>query len=169
MTCIQKIFLFLLILFPVVGNSFAQERGFSWGALGSSGNMGREFSSVNLESYAGYNFTPNFSAYLKAETDVILLKKEEVEKHYPSQALGVLLKYNVYKFSSGIFDLRAGTGTNLRSDDWRYLYWDMGFFLQATREITKPTIGLVFRYYNTLEKGEKNYPSVYVSVGFTVN
>ena len=158
----------LFVLFLGV-NTYAQERGFAWGAFGSSGSQGSKSSSVSLMSYVGYNFTSDFALLLQAENNLTLTKEGESKKNHMFQALGGILKYNVYKFNTGILDLRAGVGTALQSEDWKFMYYDIGVFLQATRDRTKPTIGVGFRKYHTFEGESTNRPSVYVSVGFTVN
>lgn len=165
----RRIIIAILLFTSVAICGSAQEKGFSWGAFGSSSHLDGDFSFINLETIAGYNFTTNFSAFLKAETNVSLLEKGNEKNNYTSQALGLLLKYNIYKFDSGIIDIRAGGGKNFSNKDWEYVYYDAGLFLQATRERTKPTIGIGFRQYDVQTNGEKNRPSVYISVGFTFN
>lgn len=165
----KKIILLFFIVFTV-GASYAQEKGFSWGALGSSGNMGKDFSIMKLETFIGYNLTSDFAVYGKAESNYTLPQKnEQLTPSHISQALGLNLKYNLYKFNSGIFDIRAGAGSSILNKDWKYLFYDLGLYLQATRDYTKPTIGIGFRYYDMQNQGSKDYPSVFVSIGFTVN
>lgn len=159
-----------LVLFTLTTlTAGAQEKGFTWGAFGASGRLGHDSSAVRLESYAGYNFNPGFALLLQAENDFLLMKEDETDKNHVFQTIGAAVKYNVYAFKSGIVDLKAGVGTGLFTKDWNCMYYDFGVYLQASREQTKPTIGLGIRKYR-VTKGEKiDNPCVYVSVGFTVN
>ena len=126
---------------------------------------------MNIDTHAGYNFNPIFSLFLRAETNVSLLKtgEEKERKGYINETLGALLKCNMYRFDYGIVDVRTGVGTTLNSKDMKYLYYDAGLYFQVSRSYTKPAIGIGVRYYDNQDKNKKDYLLPYISIGFVVN
>ena len=150
-------------------SSYAQEKGFTWGAMANAGTFSNKFVPVNLEVNAGYNFNPDFALALKAEENYSLFDESETSRHYTNTVLGLMAKYNFYKFGSGMLDVRAGGGVTVVKKDWQYGYGDIGIYIQAGRETTKPTLGIGTRYYKSFGTLNRDYWRVYLSVGFTFN
>ena len=147
----------------------AQERGFAFTMMGNSGILKNNFMPVNLDVTMGYNFNSVFNLSLRSEANYALFDEPELNRHYVNNTVGLMAKANVYKFSRGILDLRAGGGVTLYKRDWQYSYWDAGIYFQATRDLTKPTVGLGVRYYDGFGAIESNYWQLYLSFGFTYN
>lgn len=148
---------------------YGQERGFTWGAMANSSLLFNNFVPVNLEVITGYNFNSDFSLALKAEENYSLFNESENSSHYTNTVLGIMAKYNFYKFGSGILDARAGSGVTVTQKDWQYWYGDIGIYIKAGHETTKPTLGIGTRYYKSFGTFKSDYWRVYLSIGFTFN
>ncbi len=165
----KRLIIIIFTLFLGTMYLSAQEKGFTCGAFGSLSGKRGEFIPIDLEIDLGYNFNSSISLLGRLETNISLITQDSRSRYFISPTLGALAKYNFYKFKGGILDVRAGSGINITRKDWKYVYYDGGFFFQATRDLTKPTVGVGFRYYHSLAEGFKNRPLIYVSLGFTVN
>lgn len=166
---ISKITIFLFLILNLGCNASAQERGFAWGAFGSSETIKSTVSAIGMSANAGYNFNPAISLFVQTENKAILFNKNDEYKSYMLQTLGALFKLNAYRFNSGVLDLRASAGSSVFNKDRHLLYFNMGVYLQATRDFTKPTIGIGLIKYHSLKGEAIKHPSLYISIGFTVN
>lgn len=166
---VAKITFFLFLALYLGCNASAQERGVAWGAFGSSETINSTVSAISMGANAGYNFNPAISLFLQTENKAIVHGKSDEHRSYMLQTLGALFKFNAYRFNSGILDLRASVGSSIFNKDRHLLYYNFGVYLQATRDYTKPTIGIGLIKYQGLKGEAVKSPSLYISIGFTVN
>ena len=149
-------------------NALAQESRFIWSASADiSPRFQKDASLLTSQASVGYRFNPLISGLFTAEIASSPTLFADKNQHL-SEAVGALVKCDIYRFDEGLIDIRGGLSRNL-SDKQKYINYNLGLYVEAGKYPTKPFIGLTFRYFDRLEKGSKDQPFLCLTTGFVVN
>lgn len=155
----------LLMLSPAL--AIAQKGDVRVGIGTQTSFYDKEFRPLDIYANVSYGFTNNFDAALQVETNVALFEFEGVKTHYTNTSLGLNVGYKFAHFSGGNVEVRAGAGTTLSSNDWKYTYYGGGLRLNGTKGDVQPYVGVGVRYYDSHGDLDKNYFRACVSFGFS--
>lgn len=137
------------------------------GAKAGMRNKGTAPLSGNIN--LGYNFTPRFYAFVKAEGVIGLYNKDGEKTYTRSQDLGggIGIKLLSPKTSKESLDLRFSVANSIGNATWKHTSYDANiiWYQNSHKKRCVPYIGIGFQHINSHTAGFANYNGVYVTVG----
>lgn len=144
----------------------AQKSDISWGLSANVSFWDKKFMPTEIGLDVGYNLIDRLLLSVRVETAIALFDLDGVKNHYINTTGGFFAGYEFLKANDINLAFRAGIGNTILKKDWRYSYYDAGFYLSSDRFTYSPQLALGFRYYDSHIKMYDNYARIYISLGF---
>ena len=119
----------------------------------------------------GYQLTPRFYAFAKAEGSINLYKKDDVKTYFKSQALGGGVGFKLFnpKTNTQGLDLRFSVTNTIGKTDWKYTAYNADLILYPNnkkKRVFTPYISLGFKHINSHTPGLSNWNGIMATIGF---
>lgn len=136
----------------------------------TAGMKNKGMSPMSLNFNVGYNFTPRFYAFAKAEGVIGLYDKDGVKTYTKGTDLGggVGVKlFNPSKASEGL-DFRASVANSIGNADWKHTTYqaEITLYCNSKKTRTSPYIGIGFKHMNSHTAGISNWNGIFVTLGW---
>lgn len=167
----MKRFIAVLLLLFLAPSGSAQEKGYMLRATAEGGtnlNGNNGFAPLAFTLSPGYSFDGKWYMALPLTVTNELFSTGEVKTYQTTGSVGLSAGYNLLKNNNTIIVLSAAVGGTVYAQTAKSLYYDL-CAQWGTSARLKPLVGLGIRYYQTLEKRDKDHFCVYASIGFRFN
>lgn len=133
------------------------------------GTPNKGYTPLTMNLNLGYNFTPRFYGFVKAEGVLGLYDKDGVKTYTKSPSLGGGLGVRLTnpKTSSDNFDVRASVTNSIGNADWKHTAYnvDVIWYSNTSKKKLRPYLGIGFKHINSHTAGIPDYNGVYATVG----
>lgn len=128
---------------------------------------GSKYSHTDISCMLSYNFSSKIYGGLKIEDALAMTEIDGIKDHHKNFTIGTTWGVRMFKLDENLnVDLRAGLGTTVGGEDWKYIYYDGGLFLNRRYGCVVPSVGFGVRYYDSYNKANDSRLRGYVSLGF---
>lgn len=136
----------------------------------TAGMKNKGMSPMSLNFNIGYNLTPRFYAFAKAEGVIGLYDKDGVKTYTKGTDLGGglgLKLLNPKKSNEGL-DLRVSVANSIGKADWKHTTYQAEFILYCNNKKTRtsPYIGIGFKHMNSHTAGIDNWNGIFATIGW---
>lgn len=135
----------------------------------SVGMENKGYTPLTMNANLGYNFTPRFYGFVKAEGVLGLYDKGGVKTYTKSPSLGGGLGFRLTnpKTSSDNFDVRASVTNSIGNVDWKHTAYNVNviWYGNASKKKSRPYLGVGFKHVKSHTAGVPNYNGIYATVG----
>lgn len=137
----------------------------------TSGLKNKGMSPTTFNFNLGYQITPRFYAFAKAEGSINLYKNDDVKTYFKSQALGGGLGFKLYNPKTNFLgtDLRLSVTNTIGSPDWKYTSYSADLIIYSNNKKQRaftPYLGLGFKHINSHTSGISNWNGIIGTIGF---
>lgn len=128
----------------------------------------KAFAPMELGVDLGYNFTDRLKAGVRFEDAYAHVEADGAKFYEDNTTCGLFAAYDVLCAKPAIrLTLKAGGGTSLKDDAWKYNYYDGGIYLQKALKDARIFLGFGARYYDSRGESIGHKWRAYCAIGFS--
>ena len=143
----------------------AQKKELTLGVDAHSSFYDMSFAPIELGLDVGYGFTNWLKAGLRIEQSIALMEEGDARTFAKNNTAGAFACFEMLHFNTCALSLKASGGASLKSDDWKYVYYDSYLCLSKRKGDLGTNVGIGVRYYDSRSEFMDNKLRGYLSIG----
>lgn len=157
-----------MLFISIATTASAQQRKISVGLDTRVSAYDKAFAPLELGVDLGYSFTDRLKAGVRFEDAYAHVEIDGAKFYEDNTTCGLFAAYDVLRTKPAIrLTLKAGGGTSLKDDAWKYNYYDGGIYLQKALKNASIFLGFGARYYDSRGEAIGHKWRAYCAIGFS--